>query len=86
MEWDNGATIGFNAAGDPYANHDPSTADVACLNMMYTNWSNVEYLLSDENPETPAPRTYIIACIFKINHGVLVFSYRGCYSYKHYDS
>lgn len=57
LEWDNDATIGFNAAGDPYANNDPSSSDVACLNVQYSSWSNVEYLLSDESPETPVPRT-----------------------------
>ena len=56
MEWDNGATIGFDAASDTYANHDPSSSDVACLNMQYSNWSNVVYLLSNESPETPVPR------------------------------
>ena len=56
MEWDNTATIGFSAAGNPFANNDPSSSDVACLNKAYTDWSNVIYRLSIENPEIPIPR------------------------------
>ena len=56
MEWDNGATIGFNAASNSYDNNDPSSADVACLNSPDTVWSNVVYLLSNESPEIPVPR------------------------------
>lgn len=54
-EWDNGVTIGFSAAGDPYANNDPSSSEVACLNLPDSNYSNVIYLLSDDNPEVPPP-------------------------------
>ena len=55
LEWDNGATIGFNAAGDRYANHDPSTNEVACLNLPQSNFSNVIFRLSDSNPELEVP-------------------------------
>ena len=55
MEWDNGATIGFNAGGEFYANNDPSTAAVACLNVPDSDWSNVIFLLSAANPESPSP-------------------------------
>ena len=67
MEWDSGATIGFSAAGNPYANHDPSSSAVACVNTPESDWSNVVYLLSNASPEDPAPReflsaTHVIAC------------------------
>ena len=55
MEWDNGTTIGFNAAGGRYANNDPSSSDVACENIPYSEWSNVLYRLSDDSPEYPSP-------------------------------
>ena len=55
MEWDNGATIGFNAGGEFYANNAPSTAAVACLNVPDSVWSNVIFLLSADNPESPSP-------------------------------
>lgn len=55
MEWDNGATIGFNAAGEIFANHNPSTADIACLNSPDTDWSNVVFLLSTNTSEPPPP-------------------------------
>ena len=55
MEWDNTATIGFNAGGEFYANHDPSSSAVACLNIPVSEWSNVIYRLSASNPESPSP-------------------------------
>ena len=55
MEWDNIATIGFSAAGNPFINHDPSSSDVACVNSPDSNWSNVVNLLSNNNPEIPPP-------------------------------
>ena len=55
MDWDNGATIGFNAAGDPYAINDPSSSEVACLNYPNSNYSNLIFLLSYESPEIPVP-------------------------------
>ena len=58
MEWDNGATIGYNAAGNPYENYSPSSSEVACLNWPHSNWSNVDYLLSNETPEIQATRMY----------------------------
>ena len=51
LEWDNGVTIGYSAAGDPYENHDPSSEDVACENSPDSEWNNVVYRLSEENPE-----------------------------------
>ena len=61
MEWDNGATIGFNAAGNPYANNDPSSRAIACVNTPESDWSNVVYVLSNANPEDPAPRKLMSA-------------------------
>ena len=55
MEWDNGATIGFNSAEGDYANNDPSSSEVACLNSPDSVWSNVIFRLSSANPEFPAP-------------------------------
>ena len=56
MEWGTTATIGYNAAGESFANNDPSSLTVACLNQPYSNYSNVIYLLSNESPEIPPPR------------------------------
>ena len=61
MEWDNGATIGFNAAGEMFANHNPSSSDVACLNSPDSAWSNVIYRLSNETTELPPPSIYLIS-------------------------
>ena len=61
MDWDNGATIGFNAAGDPYANNDPSSNDVACVNSPDSDWNNVIYVLSNTSAEDPAPGMLIIS-------------------------
>lgn len=55
LEWDNGATIGFNSAGGRYANNDPSNSDVACLNSPDSPWNNVIFRLSDDSPEYPTP-------------------------------
>ena len=55
MEWSSGPTIGFNAAGDMFANHDPSSDAVACLNFPDTDWSNVIYRLSANTSELPPP-------------------------------
>ena len=55
MEWDRGATIGFNAASGRYANNDPSSSDVACVNSPESELSNVIYRLSDDDPEYPSP-------------------------------
>ena len=59
MEWDRGATIGFSAAGNPFVNNDPSSSDVACANSPDSDWSNIVYLLSDENPEVPPPSMFL---------------------------
>ena len=55
MEWDNGATIGYSAAGEPYENVDPSSSDVACLNFPDSNITNVVFRLSNESPELEIP-------------------------------
>lgn len=59
MEWDNGVTIGFGAGTEIYANHDPSTSAVACLNRPETDWSNIVYLLSNDDPELPPPSMHL---------------------------
>lgn len=56
MEWSRTPTIGYNAGGEHFANHDPSSSAVACLNTPTSDYSNVIYLLSNESPEIPAPR------------------------------
>lgn len=43
-------TIGFNAAGDPYDNYDPSSSDIACENDPGSDWNNVLYILSENDP------------------------------------
>ena len=58
MEWDNGATIGFNAGGNAYANNDPSSNAVACVNTPSSDWSNIIYLLTSASPEEPNPSIY----------------------------
>ena len=55
MQWDNGATIGFNADGGFFVNNDPSSSDVACLNSPKSEYSNLIFLLSNESPEIPLP-------------------------------
>ena len=55
MDWDNGATIGFNAGDDPYANADPSSKEIACVNSPDSDWNNVIYVISNSNPEDPPP-------------------------------
>lgn len=50
--WGTSVTIGFNAAGQTYVNHDPSSQDIACLNSPGSVWNNVIYQLSME-PDIP---------------------------------
>ena len=58
LEWGNGATIGFNAPGENFDNHDPSYPDIACLNQPISDWSNVVYLLSNDSTEFEIPRKH----------------------------
>ena len=55
LEWGSSATIGFTAAGNPFYNNDPSSNNIACINLPDTDWSNVVVLLSNNNPEIPPP-------------------------------
>ena len=55
MEWDNGAAIGYTSNGDPFDNYDPSSRDIACVNTPDSDWSNVIYRLSANNPEDSPP-------------------------------
>ena len=76
MEWSSGVHIGFSAAGNPYASHDPSSDAVACVNTPESDWSNVVYLLSNASPEDPAPREFLSATHVNVETGFFVL-YRG---------
>ena len=65
-EWGSSVTIGFSAAGEPYANHDPSSSDIASLN---TPDSNVIYRLSDMNPEVSLPGELLFLTFFSYRTG-----------------
>ena len=58
MEWSGGATIGFGANDELYANLRLSGSSqanaVACLNSPTTEWSNLLYKLTDD-PGTTGP-------------------------------
>lgn len=55
MQWDNFATIGYNAGPDHYDNHDPSSSAVACVNYPANNFSNVFYQLHEAEPLPTEP-------------------------------
>ena len=55
MQWDNGATIGYNAGPDHFDNHHPSTSDIACVNYPNSNFSNVFYTLHEAEPLPTVP-------------------------------
>ena len=76
MEWSSGVHIGFSAAGNPYASHDPSSDAVACVNTPESDWSNVVYLLSNASPEDPAPREFLSATHVNVETGFFVFMQR----------
>ena len=57
LQWDNGVTIGFNAASEKFDNHNPSGKEVACLNTPNSDWTNIVYLLSSNTDEPPPPST-----------------------------
>ncbi len=72
LEWGDGATIGYNAAGDYFENHElsgSSATDVACLNDVFSVWSNLVYRLSVDYPEnvtgppTVEPREFWHHCV-----------------------
>lgn len=75
-EWDNGVTIGFSDGGDMYDTFNPSSSEVACLNLPASNFSNIIYLLSAANPEIPPPRMYI-----PIFYKLSLFFYNCAYRY-----
>ena len=58
LEWDNGVSIGYNAAGDAYDNYDPSSSDIACENDPGSDWNNVLYLLSENDPQLTIGKTF----------------------------
>lgn len=52
LQWSRGAVIGYNAAGDFFANHDfsgGSAENIDCINLPASNYSNVVYQLSIED-------------------------------------
>ena len=51
LEWGDDATIGFNAPGGFYHNHELSYPGIDCVNYPNSNWSNIVYLLSNVTPE-----------------------------------
>ena len=67
MEWDTTASIGFKGSGDFFADHDPSTAEVACLNYPKSNYSNIIYLLSSTSLEIPLPGMNTNETVMPIN-------------------
>ena len=81
MEWDNGATIGYRAAGDSYVNNNPSSSDVACLNSPESKYSNLIFLLSNESSEIPLPGTLIG---YTITYLVMACSDIMAYKVLHY--
>ena len=58
LQWDNFATIGYNAGPEHYDNHDPSSSDVACVNHPANNFSNVFYTLHEAEPLPPVDRKH----------------------------
>ena len=58
LEWGNGPIIGYNAAGERFDNHDPSSVEIACLNFPASYWQNVVYRLSTDSSEIPVPGIY----------------------------
>lgn len=66
LQWDNGATIGYNAGPEHFDNHDPSSSDVACVNHPASNISNVFYTLHEAEPLPTVDRkhTIILICEF----------------------
>ena len=65
MEWDNGATIGYTASTEHYDNHNPSSSDIACVNIPSDNVTNVFYTLHEAEPLATEPGNGI-ACIMII--------------------
>ena len=45
LEWGDGATIGVNAPGSFYHNHELSYPGIDCANQPRSVWSNIVYFL-----------------------------------------
>ena len=56
MQWDNFATIGYNAGPEHFDNHDPSSRDIACSSLPDSNFTNVFYSLHEAEPLPEEPR------------------------------
>ena len=70
LEWGTSATVGYNAAENGYENYDPSSLDIACLNIPLSSfWKNVVYRLSTESNEFDLPGNHnsklIWCCLHK---------------------
>ena len=72
LQWSRGAVIGYNAAGDFFANHDfsgDSAESIDCINLPVSNYSNVVYQLSieantvTELPSTVEPGKKLFICV-----------------------
>ena len=58
LEWGSGATIGFNAPGGFYDNHELSFPGLDCVNEPASVWSNIVYLLSNDSTEFEVPSKF----------------------------
>ena len=64
MQWDRYATIGIKADANYFINNHPSSNAVACLNFPKSNYSNIIFLLSVEDPELlPPGKCFYLQCL-----------------------
>lgn len=68
-------TIGYTAAGDPYENHDPSSDEIACENSPESDWNNVVYLLSDDDPQITIGIKLLTKPITVLENNIIVSSH-----------
>ena len=61
LEWDNGVTIGYSAGGNPYDNYDPSSSEIACENSPDSEWNNVIYLISENDPAATIGKSHDVS-------------------------
>ena len=58
MGWGTSATIGFNAGGQVFENHQHTTNQIACSSLPHSNITNVIYRLSESNEEYVLPSKF----------------------------
>ena len=89
LQWSRRAVIGYNAAGDFFANHDfsgGSAESIDCINLPVSNYSNVVYQLSIEDititepPPTIEPGKILSICSCtkfstELSNTVILYSY-----------